>query len=210
MGNALQVKVGGAQSGERRGQRPGPRQGRLRARRSAGRGIYSVGGNQITISNGVRQKITGAFTRDVGSVQANVSLASIDDNMMATYDEKAGAVIVQLVKGAVAESVSGDKNLTSTAAELHIAGAISTSAAGVKQLVGGVHLRKVAGDIVVSGVEDHRRRRRRQVQRRRELDRPQRRSGHHHRIEDRPRGRGHGEAGLQPEDRLTEASWRTR
>ena len=41
---------------------------------------YSVGGSQITISNGVRQQITGAFKRDVGAVQVNMALGSIDDS----------------------------------------------------------------------------------------------------------------------------------
>src|SRR5262249_8734883 len=111
---------------------------------------YEVGGNQITISCGVRQKIKGAFKRDVGAVQASLSLASIDDNMLATFDETAGAVIVHLVKGASVENVTADKNLTSMAAELHVVQAITTSAKGVKQLIGGVNLRKIAGDFVVS------------------------------------------------------------
>ncbi len=121
VGNALQVKIGGSQSVSVGGN------DQFHAKcdfveKVGGTRSYSVGGNQITISCGVRQQISGAFTRSVGSIQANVSLASIDDNMMATYDEKAGAVIVQLVKGTVAENVSGDKNVTSTAAELHMAG----------------------------------------------------------------------------------------
>src|SRR6185369_1482256 len=111
---------------------------------------YSVGANQITISCGVRQKITGAWKRDVGALHANVSLASIDDNMLATYDEKASAVIVHLVKGASAENVATDKDLTSLAAELHVVAGLTTSAKGVKQLIGGVHLRKIAGDCVVA------------------------------------------------------------
>jgi type VI secretion system secreted protein VgrG len=110
---------------------------------------YEVTGNQITISCGVRQQIKGAFKRDVGAVQANVSLASIDDNMLATFDETASAAIVHLVMGMSAETVAADKNLTSLAAELHMVSAITTSAKGVKQLIGGVHLRKVAGDFVV-------------------------------------------------------------
>ena len=114
---------------------------------------YDVGGNQITISCGVRQDITGAWTRKVGAVQANVSLASIDDTMLDTYDEKVGAVILQLVKGAAVESVGTSKDLTSLAAELHMVPALTTSAKGVKQLIGGVHLHKIAGDFVVKAPE---------------------------------------------------------
>jgi type VI secretion system secreted protein VgrG len=148
VGNALQVKVTGAQSmtvgGNEQAHAKADHVEKVGAARD-----YSVGGNQITISCGVRQQITGAFTRKVGAVQVNMSLASIDDNMLATYDENVGAVIVQLVKGASVETVATSKNLTSTAAELHVVPALSTSAKGVKQLIGGVHLRKIGGDFVV-------------------------------------------------------------
>jgi type VI secretion system secreted protein VgrG len=110
---------------------------------------YSVGGNQITISNGVRQNITGAFTRDVGAVQVNMSLAAIHDKLLGTYDEKVGAVTVQLVKGPVTETVATSKDQTSLAAELHLVPVLKTSAKGVKNLIGGVHLQKVAGDVVI-------------------------------------------------------------
>lgn len=110
---------------------------------------YTIDGNQITISCGVRQDITGAFTREVALAQANISLASIDDTMLSTYDEKVGAVTVHLVQGVSAESVGTSKNLTSLAGELHIVPDFSTSANGVKQLIGGLHLQKIKGDLVV-------------------------------------------------------------
>ncbi len=149
VGNALQIKVSGAQSAIVSGNDQVHAKCDFVEKVGGTRG-YSVGGNQITISCGVRQQITGAFKRDVGAVQANVSLASIDDTMLATFTEDVGAVIVHLVAGASAESVAAAKDLTSTAAELHVVGALSTSAAGVKQMVGGVHLRKIGGDFVVS------------------------------------------------------------
>lgn len=148
VGNALQVKVGGAQSVTVGGNEQAHAKCDY-VEKVGGTRDYTVGGNQITICNGVRQNITGAFTRKVGAVHANVSLASIDDTMLATYDEKVGAVIVQLVAGPVAESVGTTKDLTSTAAELHMVSQLSTSAAGVKQLIGGVHLHKCGGDFVV-------------------------------------------------------------
>ena len=148
VGNALQVKVTGAQTVSVGGH------DEVHAKcdfveKVGGARDYSVGGNQITISNGVRQDITGAFTRDVGAVQVNMSPASIHDKLLATYDESVGAVILQLVKGPVVETVGTTKDVTSTAAELHVVPALTTSAKGVKQLVGGVHLRKIAGDLVV-------------------------------------------------------------
>jgi type VI secretion system secreted protein VgrG len=148
VGNALQVKVGGAQSVVVGGNE----QAHAKAdytEKVGGARAYSVGGNQITISCGVRQDISGDFSRNVGAVQLNMSLASIDDNMLSTYDEKAGALILRLVKGADAEQVGVNKQQTSVAAELHVVGGLSTSAKGVKQLIGGVHLQKIAGDFIV-------------------------------------------------------------
>ena len=148
VGNALQVKVGGAQSVTVGGNEQAHAKCDY-VEKVGGTRDYTVGGNQITISNGVRQDITGAYKRTVGAVQANVSLASIDDNMLSTYDEKAGAIIGQLVAGASTESVGASKNLTSVAGEIHLVSALTTSAAGVKQLIGGVHLHKCGGDFVV-------------------------------------------------------------
>ena len=148
VGNALQVKVGGAQSVTVGGNEQAHAKCDYVEKVGAARS-YDIGGNQITISCGVRQDITGAWSREVGAVQVNMSLASIDDTMLDIYDEKAGALILQLVKGAAVETVGTSKDLTSLAAELHMVSALTTSAKGVKQLIGGVHLHKIAGDFVV-------------------------------------------------------------
>jgi type VI secretion system secreted protein VgrG len=149
VGNALQVKVAGAQAVSVGGSEEAHAKANF-VEKVGGTRDYSVGGSQITISNGVRQQITGAFSREVGAVQVNMSLGSISDNLNATFDEKAGAAIIHLVKGLSMESVGTDKDSTSLAAELHLVGALSTSANGVKQLVGGLHLRKVGGDFTVT------------------------------------------------------------
>ena len=148
VGNALQVKVKGSQTITVGGSEDAHAKCDY-VEKVGGTRDYSVSGNQITISCGVRQNLTGAFKRDVGSLQANVSLASIDDNMLDAFDETASAVIVHLVKGMSAENVATDKDLVSLAAELPVVSALTTSAKGVKQIIGGVHLRKVAGDFVV-------------------------------------------------------------
>ena len=152
VGNAYQNKVGGAQAISVGGTES------MHAKADhveavGGACDCTIGGNQTTISCGVRTQVTGAFKRDVGAVQACVSLASIDDVMMATFDESAGAAIIHVAKGVVAESVAGDKTATSLAAELHKAPDMMTQAASVTQMVGGVHLRKVGGDFVVSGAQ---------------------------------------------------------
>ncbi|KYF81643.1 hypothetical protein BE20_37560 [Sorangium cellulosum] len=148
VGNALQNKVAGAQAISVGGDE------RIHAsadlvEKVGGARDYAVGGDQITISCGVRQQIAGAFTRDVGSVQTSLSLASIDDDMLSTYDETAGALIAQLVAGASVESVAASKDQTSSAGEIHSVGALSTQAGEVKQLIGGLHLRNVGGDCIV-------------------------------------------------------------
>src|SRR5262249_30854244 len=51
--------------------------------------------------------------------------------------------------GSDVESVGVAKDQTSVAAELHMVSALSTAASGVKQLVGGLHLRKCGGDLLV-------------------------------------------------------------
>jgi type VI secretion system secreted protein VgrG len=148
VGNALQAKIEGAQSVTVGSSEKAHAKCDYVEKVGATRD-YTVGGNQITISCGVRQKILCAFTRDVGAVQVNMALASIDDTMLSTFDENVGAVSVQLVKGQSVESVGTSKDLTSTAAELRMVGNLVTSAKGVKQFIGGVHLRKVGGDYVV-------------------------------------------------------------
>ena len=149
VGNALQVKVTGAQTVIVGGNDQSHAKCDYVEKVGGTRG-YDVGGNQTTISCGIRQEITGDWTRKVGSIQVNMSLASIDDNMLSTYDEDVGAVILQLVNGVAAESVAQNKDLTSTAGELHMVSALTTSAKGVKQLIGGVHLHKITGDFVVT------------------------------------------------------------
>ncbi|MDI3284256.1 type VI secretion system tip protein TssI/VgrG [Polyangium sp. 15x6] len=148
VGNALQIKVKGDQTTSVGGNDQFHAKADF-VEKVDGTRDYTVGGNQITISCGVRQQITGAFTREVGSIQANVSLASIDDNMLSTYDEKASLAIVHLVAGTSVESVATSKDHTNLAGELHMVGAISTEAKGVKNFIGGVHLRNVAGDYIV-------------------------------------------------------------
>ncbi|WP_437972510.1 type VI secretion system tip protein TssI/VgrG [Sorangium sp. So ce260] len=148
VGNALQIKVAGAQTISVGGGDQVHAKADL-VEKVGGARDYAVGGDQITISCGVRQQISGAFTRDVGSVQASVSLASIDDNMLSTYDETAGALIAQLVAGTSVESVATSKEQTSSAGEIHRVGALSTQAGEVKQLIGGLHLRNVGGDYIV-------------------------------------------------------------
>ncbi|WP_437737244.1 type VI secretion system Vgr family protein [Sorangium sp. So ce1335] len=111
---------------------------------------YTVSGNQTTISNGVRQSITGDMSRKVGAVQIAGSLASINDNVLGGMTETVGAVKAQIINGSHGEQITANKDQTSLAAELHLTkGSISQVAGGVTNLVGGLHYQKLNGDLVV-------------------------------------------------------------
>jgi type VI secretion system secreted protein VgrG len=138
-GDALQVKIEGAQSVSVGGSET---YGTTKdfVEHAGGPLSLSVGGGVTTISNGVRVKATGATTRTVGSAMVTLS-----------GSESVGAVAVTLAAGSVAESVTGAKTLTCSAAELWVCATLEETAASVQTLVGGVHLRKVGGDILIEG-----------------------------------------------------------
>ncbi len=112
---------------------------------------YSVGGNMTTISNTVKQTVTGAITRTAGTADVLACVASITESFGGAYKETIGAVKVELMKGMSSETVGKDKNLTSTAAELHLVSGNVDCASddSVTHLVGGLHYAKVAGDYTV-------------------------------------------------------------
>jgi type VI secretion system secreted protein VgrG len=113
---------------------------------------YAVGGNMTTICNGVRATAAADIHRSVGSIMLTASVGSIADEVAASYSEKVGAVKVDVCKGNWAESVGGSKSTTAAAAEIRIVkGAYSTDVStGTRNLVGGLHYQKVAGDYSVS------------------------------------------------------------
>ncbi|AKT37017.1 type VI secretion system Vgr family protein [Chondromyces crocatus] len=113
---------------------------------------HSVGGNWITICNGLTQSVQGNFTRDVGSLELQGTIGSIQDNVVGSLDETVGAVKIQLVNGSHGEQVSADKQETYMAGKLHLTkGPMEATAGGsVTNLVGGLHYRKLGGDLVVN------------------------------------------------------------
>jgi type VI secretion system secreted protein VgrG len=119
--------------------------------KTGGARAYTVGGTQITICNGVEQSAVGNFERDVGALELVGSIASINDNVLGSLKEDTGAVKVQLVNGSHGEHITGDKNTTYLAAELHLTkGAILNTAGGsVTNLVGGLHYQKLDGGYAV-------------------------------------------------------------
>jgi type VI secretion system secreted protein VgrG len=112
---------------------------------------YTVSGNQIKIQNGVRFQMDGDYKLDVGSLQLNGSIASIQENVSGSYTHSAGAVTIHLVNGSHGETIAGSKTLTSTAAELHYSKANIEQGcdAAVTNLVGGLHYQKLGGDLVI-------------------------------------------------------------
>ena len=70
---------------------------------------------------------------------------------MGNYKSDVGAITAHLVNGDHGETVTGNKNQTSLAAELHMTkGGLASEAAGsVTNLVGGLHYQKLDGDLVI-------------------------------------------------------------
>jgi len=112
---------------------------------------YSVGGNWITISNGIAQSVAGNFKREVGSIELQGTIGSINDSIVGALDENVGAIKIQLVNGNHGEQVSADKQETYLAGELHMTkgGMESTAGGAVTNMVGGLHYRKLGADLVV-------------------------------------------------------------
>lgn len=114
---------------------------------------YEVGGNMIVVSNTVMQTVSGNLSRKVGSIQLTASIDPITDVYGGSYTENVGAIKAELVYGTSSETVGGNKNATSIAAELHlVSGNYDAEGEGsVTQLVGGVHYQKLGGDLSVKG-----------------------------------------------------------
>ncbi len=112
---------------------------------------YSVGGNWITICNGLTQSVSGDFTRSVGSVELQGTIGSINDTIVGSFDETVGAVKIQLVNGSHGEKVAADKSETYMVGKLHFtkAGMEAEAGGSVTNMVGGLHYRKIGGDFTV-------------------------------------------------------------
>lgn len=148
-GDALQVKIKGAQAVSVGGSET---YGTTKdfVEHAGGALSLSVGGGATTISNGVRVKATGAATRTVSAAMVTLSGGAITDTS-ASCSESVGAVAVTLAAGSIVESVSAAKTLTCSAAELWVCASLEETAASVNTLIGGVHLRKVGGDLLIEG-----------------------------------------------------------
>ncbi|HRI62578.1 MAG TPA: type VI secretion system tip protein TssI/VgrG [Polyangium sp.] len=112
---------------------------------------YNVGGNWITICNGLTESVTGNFKRTTGSVELQGTIGSINDTIVSSYDETIGAIKIQLVNGSHGEKVAADKSETYMVGELHYtkAGMDCEAGGAVTNMVGGLHYRKLGGDFTV-------------------------------------------------------------
>lgn len=112
---------------------------------------YEVGGNMITISNTVKQDVSGDLSRTVGTAEVVGSVGSIVTHVGGDHTENVGLAKIELLKGTSSEAVTGNKNLTSLAAEVHVVGGNLDESAdtSVTRLIGGLHYQKVAGDYTV-------------------------------------------------------------
>ncbi len=112
---------------------------------------YSVGGDMLVICNGIRHTVTADVSRSVGAVMLSGTISSFSDNFGGNYDETIGIAKVDLCKASFGETITGNKNVTSLAAELHISKDNYASTAGgmTTNMVGALHYSKVAGDFSV-------------------------------------------------------------
>jgi type VI secretion system secreted protein VgrG len=118
----------------------------------AGNRAYTVGGVAITVCNGVQREVTGDLSRTAGAAQVILSADSISDNVLTSATSTVGAVRIHVAGGNHGEVVGGAKSETEAAAAVHLVqGAYTTEAgAGLAYTVGGIHMRKIAADYVVS------------------------------------------------------------
>lgn len=150
-GDALQVTVKGAQSVTVGGSETlGSTKDYVQ--HAGGATSLSVGGTSMTMCNGVRLKATGAATRSVGSALVTLSAGAITDES-ASSTESVGAVAVTLAAGKVLESHTGARTQSCSAAELVVCSTLKEQGASITKLVGGLHLRKVGGDVMITGSE---------------------------------------------------------
>ncbi len=150
VGDALQVKIKGAQSvGVGGSETFGTTKDFVE--HAGGTLGLQIGGSSTTISNGVRTKATGAATRKVSAAMVTLAGGAITDKPGASCTETVGAVAVTLAAGSVIEAVGGSKTLTCSAAELMVCASLTQTATSVNNLIGGLHLRKIGGDILIKG-----------------------------------------------------------
>ncbi|MBL8740267.1 MAG: type VI secretion system tip protein VgrG [Myxococcales bacterium] len=112
---------------------------------------YSTGGDMLVICNGVRHSVTADVSRSVGAVMLSGTISSLTDKFGGNYDETIGIAKIDLCKASFGETITGNKNVTSLAAELHISKAsYATTCDGMAtNMVGALHYSKVAGDFSV-------------------------------------------------------------
>ncbi|MBK8253722.1 MAG: type VI secretion system tip protein VgrG [Polyangiaceae bacterium] len=112
---------------------------------------YSVGGRQLTICNTIKWTVQGDFTRKVGSFDITGAIGSVGEKVGGNYKSDVGLITAHVVNGSHGETITGNKNQTSLAAELHMTkGGLTAEAKGsVTNLVGGLHYNKLDGDYVV-------------------------------------------------------------
>jgi type VI secretion system secreted protein VgrG len=119
----------------------------------AGSRSYTVGAMALTIQNGIEHTVSGNISRNVGAAQITGSVESISDNILGNLSENVGALKVQLAKGSHGETVALMKSHLAAAADVHlIKGNYEVNCDSMMtRMVGGVHMSKVGGDILIKG-----------------------------------------------------------
>lgn len=118
--------------------------------------VDDVGSHSLTISGSRdikaggdhKRTVTGASTLDIGGMQVDLVAGSVDEETMATMDDKVGAALVELTASNRTVTVKGSRTEKAGAAKviLTAGGRAVTVGASLKQKVAGAVLTKIKGD----------------------------------------------------------------
>ncbi|MDI1443564.1 type VI secretion system tip protein TssI/VgrG [Polyangium sp. 6x1] len=109
----------------------------------------TVGGNRDLKAGGDHKRtVTGASTLSIGGMQVDLVAGSVDEETMATMQDKVGAVLVEMTASDRTVTVKGSRTETAGLAKLVISsgGRAVEVGAGLSQKVIGAIINKVSGD----------------------------------------------------------------
>lgn len=112
---------------------------------------FSVDGNQLMVSNGVRMNVTADLERKVGAAEILCTASSFSENVGTAASSSVGAARVHLTGGEHGEVVTGAKSVTYAGAAAYVVqGSQNASCDGaVARLIGGLCQRKVTGTYTI-------------------------------------------------------------
>ena len=109
----------------------------------------SVGGNRDLEAGGDHKRtVTGASTLSIGGMQVDLVAGSVDENGLATLDDKIGAALVEMTAASRSVWVVGNRTEKAGAAKVIVSGGgrLVTVGASLKQKVAGAILTQIKGE----------------------------------------------------------------